>query len=131
MEKDRVSKDLFLDLKSKGITPKQVPLAERVRPTTLDEFVGQEKLMRSDSILRNIIENDELVSLIFWGPPGSGKTTLAQIIANRTHSRFVLFSAVLSGIAEVRQAMEQAEFFLRTKDEKTIIFNSPFISLWK
>lgn len=122
MAKDRVSKDLFLDLKSKGITPKQVPLAERVRPTNLDEFVGQEKLMRSDSILRNIIENDELVSLIFWGPPGSGKTTLARIIANRTHSRFILFSAVLSGIAEVRQAMEQAEFFLRTKDEKTIIF---------
>jgi putative ATPase len=122
MAKDQLSEDLFSDQKSKGIKPEQVPLAERVRPLTLDEFVGQEKVLQPDSILRNIIENDELVSLIFWGPPGSGKTTLARIIANRTHSRFVVFSAVLSGIPEVRRAMEQAKYLLHTKGEKTIIF---------
>jgi putative ATPase len=122
MTKDQISEELFSEEKVKGITPKQIPLAERVRPTSLAGFVGQEKLLQKDSILRNIIENDELVSLIFWGPPGSGKTTLARIIANKTHSRFISFSAVLSGIPEVRRAMEQAEFFLRTRNKKTILF---------
>ncbi len=84
------------------------PLAERMRPRTLDEFVGQDHLLGSGRILRRLIEEDRLTSLVFWGPPGSGKTTLARVIANRTSSEFVPFSAVTSGIKEIRQVMKDA-----------------------
>jgi len=100
----------------------EVPLAERVRPKTLEEFVGQKNILQQDSVLRNIIELNELTSLIFWGPPGSGKTTLARIIAKKTDARFVPFSAVLSKIPDVRQAMKQAEYNLKNKNIKTILF---------
>ncbi len=98
------------------------PLPDRIRPQTLDEFVGQQKILQKDSILRNIIQRNELCSLIFWGPPGSGKTTLAKIIANRTDADFIVFSAVLAHLAEVRNAMKQAEYNLKTRNQKTVLF---------
>ncbi len=111
--------DLF-DNKDK--TDFEVPLAERVRPQSLKEFVGQRKILKRDTVLRNIIEQNDLTSLIFWGPPGTGKTTLARIIAQKTDARFVPFSAVLSKINDVRKAMKQAEYNLKKDNIKTILF---------
>ena len=85
------------------------PLADRMRPQTLDEFVGQEELLAPGKPLRTQIERDDISSMLLWGPPGCGKTTLARIIARRTRSEFVPFSAVLSGIKEIKQVMEVAE----------------------
>lgn len=85
------------------------PLAARLRPETLDEYVGQTHLVGKNGILRRLIENDSISSMIFWGPPGVGKTTLAQIIAHTTRSRFIEFSAVTSGIKEIREVMKQAD----------------------
>ena len=85
------------------------PLAARLRPQTLEEFVGQTHLLGKDKVLYKLIENDRISSMIFWGPPGVGKTTLARIIANHTKAEFINFSAVTSGIKEIRAVMEQAE----------------------
>lgn len=85
------------------------PLADKLRPETLEEYVGQEHLVGEGKILRRLIESDTIPSMIFWGPPGVGKTTLARIIANRTHSEYVEMSAVTSGIKEVKDIMNQAE----------------------
>ena len=85
------------------------PLAERMRPRTLDEFVGQQHLLGPGKPLRVQIERDDPASMIFWGPPGVGKTTLAKIIAETTHATFIEFSAVLSGIKEIKQVMADAE----------------------
>src|SRR6202162_2055618 len=85
------------------------PLADRMRPRTLDEFVGQEELLAPGRPLRTQIERDDLNSMLFWGPPGCGKTTLARIIAKRTRSEFIPFSAVLSGIKEIKEVMAKAE----------------------
>ncbi|HHI88127.1 MAG TPA: replication-associated recombination protein A, partial [Candidatus Cloacimonetes bacterium] len=115
-----MDKELFHT--DKEIDYKDMPLAERVRPQTLDEFVGQHKILEKDTILRNIIVNNELTSLIFWGPPGTGKTTLARIIANKTNASFIFFSAVLAKITEVRNAMKEAEYDLRNFHKKTILF---------
>jgi putative ATPase len=91
-------------------SPRQrAPLAERMRPRTLDEFFGQTHLLAPGKPLRQQIESDDSASLIFWGPPGVGKTTLAKIIANRTSATFIEFSAVLSGIKEIKQVMAEAE----------------------
>ena len=87
----------------------QAPLAERMRPRTLDEFVGQEHLLAPGKPLRVAIEHDDTTSMIFWGPPGTGKTTLAKIIAARTQASFIEFSAVMSGIKEIKQVMTTAE----------------------
>src|ERR1700740_1718931 len=84
------------------------PLAERMRPRTLDEFIGQEKLLGPGKSLRVQIENDNLGSMLFWGPPGCGKTTLARLIARLTSSEFVSFSAVLAGIKEIKEVMAVA-----------------------
>ncbi|MGH9503600.1 MAG: replication-associated recombination protein A [Terriglobales bacterium] len=97
------------------------PLADRMRPRTLDEFVGQEHLVGPGKPLRTQIERDDLGSLIFWGPPGTGKTTLAQIIARLTKAEFVEFSAVLTGIKEIKQVMADAER-ARQHGTRTIVF---------
>jgi putative ATPase len=97
------------------------PLADRMRPETLDEFVGQEDLLGPGKPLRTQIEKDELGSMLFWGPPGCGKTTLARIIAKRTRSQFVPFSAVLSGIKEIKEVMQQADA-ARRYGQRTIVF---------
>ena len=97
------------------------PLAARLRPRDLDEFAGQTHLLGEGKILRRLIEGDRVGSMIFWGPPGVGKTTLARIIAHRTKAKFIDFSAVTSGIKEIKQVMEQAEKG-RLFGEKTILF---------
>ncbi len=97
------------------------PLAARLRPRTLEEFVGQQHLLGEGKVLRRLIENDRISSMIFWGPPGVGKTTLARIIAGQTKSAFIDFSAVTSGIKEIRQVMQKAEENRRF-GEKTIVF---------
>jgi putative ATPase len=97
------------------------PLADRMRPRTLDEFVGQEHLLASGKPLRTQIERDDTGSLIFWGPPGTGKTTLAQIMARMTKAEFVEFSAVLTGIKEIKQVMADAER-ARQYGTRTIVF---------
>lgn len=86
-----------------------IPLASRMRPASLDEFAGQKHLIGPGQLLRRLIESDQISSMIFWGPPGVGKTTLASIIANQTHANFVNFSAVTSGIKEIKEVMMQAE----------------------
>ena len=97
------------------------PLAERMRPRTLDEVAGQEKLLGPGKPLRVQIENDHLSSMLFWGPPGCGKTTLARLIARATKSEFLAFSAVLSGIKEIKEVMAQAERRSRS-GQRTIVF---------
>src|SRR5215475_2567341 len=97
------------------------PLAERMRPRTLDEFIGQEKLLGPGKPLRVQIESDNLTSMLLWGPPGCGKTTLARLIARLTKSEFVSFSAVLSGIKELKEVMADAERKSRAA-RRTIVF---------
>ena len=97
------------------------PLASRMRPRDLSEFVGQEHLIGEGKMLRKMIDNDKLTSMIFWGPPGVGKTTLARIIALKTKSKFVTFSAVTSGIKEIKEVMEEADKS-RSLGIRTIVF---------
>ena len=101
--------------------PASAPLAARLRPGDLDEFVGQTHLLGEGKVLRRLIESDNVSSMIFWGPPGVGKTTLARVIANRTKAAFIDFSAVTSGIKEIRAVMQEAEQH-RRYGEKTILF---------
>src|ERR1700693_3773730 len=108
-----------------GVAPQNAapaPLAERMRPRTFDEFVGQEELLAPGKPLREAIERDLLQSIILWGPPGTGKTTLARIIADITKARFISFSAVLAGIKEIRDVMGEAERIRRTTGRRTIVF---------
>ena len=98
-----------------------VPLASRVRPKDLDQFVGQQHLIGPGKILRRMIETNQVTSMIFWGPPGVGKTTLAGIIAEKTKANFINFSAVTSGIKEIKEVMQQAENS-RRMGMKTILF---------
>src|ERR1700693_4691899 len=97
------------------------PLAERMRPRTLDEFIGQEKLLGPGKPLRVQIESDNLGAMLFWGPPGCGKTTLARVIARLTKSEFISFSAVLSGIKEIKEVMAASEYKSKS-GRRTIVF---------
>jgi len=99
-----------------------MPLAARMRPRTLDEFMGQEQVVGPGTLLRQAIENDRLTSAIFWGPPGSGKSTLASIIAHTTHAAFENYSAVTSGVADIRKVIERARERRRKIGQKTILF---------
>lgn len=101
--------------------PQDRPLASRMRPRDLDEFAGQQHLLGEGKVLRRLIESDRVNSMIFWGPPGVGKTTLAQIIARRTKAEFVNFSAVTSGVKEIKAVMQDAEARLRL-GQRTILF---------
>ena len=98
------------------------PLADRMRPVSLDDFVGQEHLFGKDKVLRKIIENDNLSSMIFWGPPGSGKTTAAGIIKEKTKNKFLSFSAVTSGIKQIKEIMDTAAREIEITGLKTILF---------
>jgi putative ATPase len=104
------------------LDPQTIPLAERMRPRSLDEIVGQDDLVASGRPLREMIDRDLLQSIILWGPPGTGKTTLARLIADLTRAEFVAFSAVLSGIKEVKDVMATAEQRRRMTGKRTIVF---------
>ncbi|MBL6974374.1 MAG: replication-associated recombination protein A [Deltaproteobacteria bacterium] len=106
----------------KDVTPGREPLAERMRPRTLDEMVGQNEALSGDGFLRSAIEQDEIPSLILWGPPGSGKTSLARVVANSTKARFVPFSAVLSGVKEIRLVVKEAAALWRADTRRTLLF---------
>jgi hypothetical protein len=96
------------------------PLAERLRPQTLAEFYGQSKVVAEGTLLRQAIENDRIFSMILWGPPGCGKTTLARIIARETEAHFVHFSAVLSGVKEIRAVIKEAQEQRRLHRNRTV-----------
>ena len=98
------------------------PLADRMRPRTLQEFVGQSHLLDEGCLLRGLIAEDRIISMIFWGPPGSGKTTLARLIARESQAHFMSFSAVLSGVKEIRGVVEEAQSQLRYHQRHTILF---------
>jgi putative ATPase len=101
---------------------REAPLADRMRPRTLDEFVGQDHLLGPGKVLRQAIESDHLPSMILWGPPGSGKTTLAMIIASMTGAHFATFSAVLSGVKEIREVVQEANEEWKYRKRRTILF---------
>lgn len=114
-------KDLF-DKNFRENLKKEAPLADRVRPEDFDHFYGQDQVVGEGSALRKSIQNDNLRSLIFWGPPGSGKTTLATIIAKKTHSHFIRFSAVETGVKDIRKAIKKASELRKLYQKKTILF---------
>lgn len=99
-----------------------VPLADKMRPRNFDEFFGQEEIVGKGKLLRKLIDSDQIVSIIFWGPPGVGKTTLAQIIAHHTKARFASISAVMGGKDELRKIVEDAQYHLRLENKKTVLF---------
>jgi putative ATPase len=116
--------DFFEQDKSdtKSSRPSVAPLADRMRPRTFDEFVGQAKIVGDGTPFRKAIEADRVGSCIFWGPPGSGKTTLAELIARLTHGQFVQFSAVTSGIKEVKEVLQRAAKYYQMSTRRTYLF---------
>src|SRR5579883_3324735 len=98
------------------------PLASRMRPRSLDEVIGQEQLLGPGKLLRRIIEADRITSMILWGPPGSGKTTLAEVIARSTHARFITLSAVSAGVADLRKVVDEARRLRQFSGQRTILF---------
>src|SRR4051812_3019830 len=112
---------LFVPIPDSDAIDKSRPLADRMRPRTLDEFMGQEHILGPGKPLRVAIERDDTGSILFWGPPGTGKTTLAHIIARASHAEFLEFSAVLSGIKEIKEVMAQAER-ARQYGTRTLVF---------
>ena len=113
--------DLFDGKLNKDLA-KNAPLADRLRPEILEEFEGQEELIGQGKMLRNLIQNDEIPSMIFWGPPGSGKTTLARIIAKMTKSEFIQMSATASGLADLRKIVAAAQSGRKFNNRRTILF---------
>jgi putative ATPase len=113
--------DLF-DRTGRDLIEREAPLADRIRPRTLEEFVGQEHLLGQGKVLRQAIETDHLPSMILWGPPGSGKTTLAMIIASTTGARFIAFSAVLAGVKEIKEVIKEANDEWKYRKRRTILF---------
>ena len=113
--------DLF-DARRKELTEKEAPLAARMRPRTLDEFIGQEHIVGPGRLLRRAIQADQLSSVIFYGPPGTGKTTLARIIANTTRAYFIAINAVLAGVADIRAAIATAQDRRGQFSQRTILF---------
>jgi len=113
--------DLF-NRKERDFIEREAPLADRIRPKTLEEFVGQEHILGQGKILRQAIETDHLPSMILWGPPGSGKTTLAMIIASTTDAQFSAFSAVLSGVKEIKEVFKEADDEWKYQKRRTILF---------
>jgi putative ATPase len=105
-----------------AITPEHIPLADRMRPVKIDEFAGQEHLLGEGKILRRVIETGDMHSMVFWGPPGTGKTTLARILQRYTGARFVNFSAVVSGVADIRKVAREATEVKKTRSLQTILF---------
>ncbi len=99
-----------------------IPLSEKVRPKTFEDFFGQSELVGNNKILKKLIETDQIPSMIFWGPPGVGKTTLAKIIAKKTNGKFVQFSAVVNGIKEVKDVIQEASQNKKMFSQKTILF---------
>ncbi len=117
-----MSADLFGDEEHAPVSGSPAPLADRMRPQTLDEIVGQKELLAPGRPLREAIERDTLQSLILWGPPGTGKTTLARVIAGVTRAHFIAFSAVLAGIKDIREVMTEAQEARRRRGRRTILF---------
>ncbi|MBC7263274.1 MAG: AAA family ATPase [Chloroflexi bacterium] len=115
-----MAEDLFTYSRKEQIQ-REAPLAARMRPRTLDEFVGQEKILGPGRLLRRAIETDQLSSLILWGPPGTGKTTLAMVIANHTKSHFETISAVMAGVADIRRLVEEAKKRRSLYGQRTIV----------
>ncbi len=115
------SLDLF-NQEGTGNAKDSAPLAERMRPQKISEYIGQQHLLAEGCLLKRAIEEDKLFSMIFWGPPGSGKTTLARILAVETKSKFISFSAVLSGVKEIRAVIDEARELLERKKIKMILF---------
>ncbi|MEW6375420.1 MAG: replication-associated recombination protein A [Thermodesulfobacteriota bacterium] len=113
--------DLF-EKKGRELLEREAPLADRIRPRVLEEFVGQDHLLGQGRILRQAIESDHLPSMILWGPPGSGKTTLAMIIASTTGAQFIAFSAVLSGVKEIKEVIHEANEEWKYQKRRTILF---------
>ena len=113
--------DLF-EMKGRDSLEREAPLADRMRPRTLEEFVGQNHLLGEGKILRQAIETDQLPSMILWGPPGTGKTTLAMIIASTTGAQFSAFSAVLSGVKEIKEVIQEARETWRYEKRRTVLF---------
>ncbi len=113
--------DIF-DYHAQKAAQSSMPLAERMRPRHIDEFIGQQRVVSAGSLIRHAIEEDRIFSMILWGPPGCGKTTLARIIAGQTKSHFVQFSAVLSGVKDIRAVIEEARNQQKIHRRRTILF---------
>ena len=118
---EKPTEDLF-DARPGGVAEGSAPLADRMRSQTLHDFVGQEHLLGKEKVLRNTIEMGHIYSMIFWGPPGTGKTTLAGIVARASGCHFIGFSAVLSGVKEIREVVEEARGRRKYHDQRTVLF---------